>query len=140
MAEEPKVVVFCCNWSVDPGLRLSIMPSETRKDPFTTIVTMCCGRVDPELILEAFSNGAWGVMVAGCPPEECSHDGNYKTRRRVLMLKNALGEFNIEPERLALEWFSTGEAEKLRKTATEFSEMIAQMGPIKNNKDTRKEL
>ncbi len=106
MGDEPKVMVFCCNWSTYPGLQLS-RPPESDDAPLEPIITMCAGRLDPELILEAFSRGAWGVLVAGCPPDECEHDGNYKTRRRIMLLRNMLEQFNIEPERLALEWVST---------------------------------
>ncbi len=128
MEGKPKVIVFCCNWSVKPGLRLSKLSSNEKDDK--SIVAMCCGRVGPDLILEAFSKGAWGVMLAGCPPEECEHDGNYKAQRRFFMLRNMLDQFNIEPERLSLEWFSTGEADKLKKSVDAFTEKIAELGPI----------
>ncbi|RKZ29559.1 methyl-viologen-reducing hydrogenase subunit delta [bacterium] len=127
--ENPKIIVFCCNWSVNPGLRLSVFPDE-EETTFKTIVTMCCGRVGPELILEAFTRGAWGVMLAGCPPEECEHDGNYKARKRVLLIKKTLEQFNIEPERVALEWFSTGESDKLKKSVETFIEKIVEYGPL----------
>ena len=114
---KPKVLVFCCNWSTYPGLQLSrYAESGNGTEP---IITMCAGRLDPELILEAFSRGAWGVFVAGCPPEECEHDGNYKTRRRILLLKKTLGQLGVEPERLALEWVGVGESAKLAKLVAE---------------------
>lgn len=130
-----KVIVFCCNWSVYPGLQLSDLSPTEKESSFETIVTMCSGRVSPELILEAFHHGAWGVMVAGCPPEECEHNGNYKVRRRVLLLKNVLKQFNIEPERVALEWFSTGESAKLRQMMDSFADKVAKLGPIRSKND-----
>jgi F420-non-reducing hydrogenase iron-sulfur subunit len=124
---QPKVLVFSCNWSTYPGFQLSRLDGPGKcSEP---IITMCAGRLDPELILEAFSRGAWGVFVAGCPPEECEHDGNYKTRRRILLLKKTLGQLGIEPERLALEWVSTGESAKLTKLVDDFTARVAQLGP-----------
>lgn len=128
--KDMKLIVFCCNWSVFPGMQLSESPTLV-KTPYGVIVSMCSGRVAPELILEAFDEGAWGVLVAGCPPEECDHDGNYKARRRLLLLKNFLKQLDIEPERVRLEWFSTGESAKLSHVITDFVDELKKLGPIK---------
>jgi F420-non-reducing hydrogenase iron-sulfur subunit len=130
MADKPKVVVFCCNWSVYPGLQLTRLDPSLRSDEIEPIVTMCSGRLNPELVIEAFRNGAWGVMVTGCPPEECDHDGNYNARRRMTLLRRALGQLGIEGERLAMGWYSAGESAKLAKAATEFRDRISQLGPL----------
>jgi coenzyme F420-reducing hydrogenase delta subunit/NAD-dependent dihydropyrimidine dehydrogenase PreA subunit len=128
--DDMKLVVFCCNWSLFPGMQLSESTSHI-KSSYGIIVSMCSGRITPELILDAFNEGAWGVMIAGCPPEECDHDGNYKTRRRLMLLKNLLKELNIEPERLKLEWFSTRESAKLSKEIDNFLSEIEKLGSIK---------
>jgi coenzyme F420-reducing hydrogenase delta subunit/heterodisulfide reductase subunit C len=125
-----KLVVFACNWSVFPGMQLSESPTLV-KTPHGIIVSMCSGRVAPELVLDALEEGAWGVMVAGCPPEECDHDGNYKTKRRFVLLKNVLKELGIDPKRVRLEWFSTGESAKLSKAIDEYTKELEKMGPIK---------
>lgn len=134
--EDMKLIVFCCNWSVFPGMQLSESPTLI-KMPYGVIVSMCSGRVAPELILDAFEEGAWGVMVAGCPPEECDHDGNYKTRRRLLLLKNFLEQLGIEPKRLRLDWFSTGESAKLNKAIDDFVKELEKLGPIKKMKESK---
>ena len=127
--DSKKLIVFCCNWSIFPGLQLSESPSLI-ETPYGIIVTMCSGRVAPELILDAFEEGAWGVMVAGCPPEECDHDGNYKTRRRLILLKNLLKDLNIEPERVRLDWVYTNESAKLEVKINEFIKDLKKLGPI----------
>jgi coenzyme F420-reducing hydrogenase delta subunit/NAD-dependent dihydropyrimidine dehydrogenase PreA subunit len=134
--EDKKLLVFACNWSVFPGLQLSESPTLV-KTPYGVIVSMCSGRVAPELVLDALEEGAWGVMVAGCPPEECDHDGNYKTRRRLVLLKNILKELNIDPKRVRLEWFSTGESAKLTKAIDDYMKELEKMGPIKNIKESK---
>ena len=134
---EKKLIVFACNWSLFPGMQLSESPALI-KTSYGVIVSMCSGRVAPELVLKAFEEGAWGVMVAGCPPEECDHDGNYKTKRRLLLLKNVLKELNMNPNRIRLEWFSTGESAKLSRTIDNFLKDLEKMGPI--NKMEEKKL
>ena len=130
MISNCKMIAFCCNWSVYPGLQLSRMNQEQKVTGSGIIVNMCSGRLDPELILQAFRHGAWGVLIACCPPEECEHDGNYKATRRVLLLKNLLEQLGIEPTRLRLEQVATGEAPKLKKAMDNFEDEINKMGPI----------
>ncbi len=134
---EKKLIVFACNWSVFPGMQLSESPILV-KTPYGIIVSMCSGRVAPELVLNALEEGAWGVMIAGCPPEECDHDGNYKTRRRLVLLKNVLKELNIDPKRIKLEWFSTGESAKLKSAIDDFVNKLEKLGPIKQMEVSKK--
>jgi len=129
---DTKLIVFCCNWSVFPGLQMSCSPTMVHTS-YGVIVTMCSGRVNPELILHAFKEGAWGVMVCGCPPEECEHDGNYKARRRILLLKNLLKQININPKRLRMAWFSKGESIKLYAAINDFSNDLEKLGLFKES-------
>ena len=91
---------------------------------------MCAGRVNPELVMHALKEGAWGVMVAGCPPEKCDHDGNYKARRKLLLLKNSLEQLHIEPERIRMGWFSRGESAKLKAAINDFIKDLERLGPL----------
>ena len=42
-----------------------------------------------------------------------------------------LKELNIEPERIKLEWFSTGESSKLKQAINDYVKELEKMGPIK---------
>ena len=76
---------------------------------------MCSGRVDPQFVLDAFAKGADGVLIGGCHPGDCHYqEGNYKTLRRVHLLKRVLKEMGIEEDRFRLEWISAAEADRLR--------------------------
>jgi F420-non-reducing hydrogenase iron-sulfur subunit len=128
---EPKVVAFCCNWCSYAGAdaagtaRLKINPH------FRIIRTMCSSRIDPELILEAFSKGAWGVLILGCHPGDCHYkNGNYKALRRVALLKRTLAQFGIEPERLRLDWVSANEGGRFAQLVNETIETIEKLGPL----------
>jgi F420-non-reducing hydrogenase iron-sulfur subunit len=92
---------------------------------------MCSGRVDPQFILEAFRDGADGVLVAGCHPGDCHYtEGNYKALRRMALLKRMLETLGIEKERLRLEWISAAEAARFVKVAHEMVEQIKALGPL----------
>ncbi len=126
-----KVVAFSCKWCSAAAADLAGTSRMQMVPDFTIIPTLCSSRIDPSLILEAFEKGAWGVLVAGCHPGDCHYQtGNYKTRRRVLLLKKVLRGFGIAPDRLRLEWISASEGAKFARVINGFVEQIGQMGPL----------
>ncbi len=125
-----KAVIFFCNWSAYPGLQMSQNPLEKTKDDQKLLVSMCSGRVSSELIFETFSKGAWGVLVAACPPDSCEHDGNYKTVARIKLLKNMLEQMGVDPGRLKMEWIDKGESAKLEQAVDTFVKEIEALGPL----------
>lgn len=128
---EPKIIGFLCNWCAYAGADLAGV-SRIQYPPNIRIIRfMCSGRIDPAFILEAFRNGADGVLVAGCHlPSDCHYvDGNFKAQRRVALLKKILKEFGIEPERLRLEWISAAEGEKFAATVREMVDQVKKLGP-----------
>jgi F420-non-reducing hydrogenase iron-sulfur subunit len=128
----PKIIAFCCNWCSYAGADAAGTARLQVKPYFRVIRTMCSSRIDPELILESFKKGAWGVLVAGCHPGDCHYvSGNYKTHRRVVLLKNLLEELGIEPKRVRLEWISANEGGKFQKVVNEFIDEITALGPLK---------
>ncbi len=129
---QPRIVSFLCNWCAYSGADLAGV-SRLKTSPNLRIIrTMCSGRVDPSFIIKAFQLGADGVLIAGCHFGDCHYiEGNFKTMRRVEMLKLLLPEFGINPERLRLEWISASEAEKFARISFEFTDQIKSLGPLK---------
>jgi F420-non-reducing hydrogenase iron-sulfur subunit len=127
---QPKIVGFLCNWCSYAGADLAGV-SRIQYPPTLRIVrVMCSGRIHPALILEAFRNGADGVLVAGCHLGDCHYiSGNYKTQNRVLMLKKVLEQLGLEPERLRLEWISASEGDRFAKVIKDMTEEIKKLGP-----------
>jgi len=127
---KPRIVGFLCNWCSYAGADLAGV-SRIQYPPTLRIVrVMCSGRVDPAFILEAFKNGADGVLVAGCHPGDCHYlAGNYKAQRRIVMLKRLLEQFGLEPERLRLEWVSASEGDRFATVIKDMTEEIKKLGP-----------
>src|SRR5512136_1868222 len=126
----PKVIVFCCNWCSYAGADLAGVSRLQMPYDFRVVRVMCSGRVDPEHIVKAFSMGADGVLVLGCHPADCHYiGGNYRTRRRIPLLKMLIQQFGFDSDRLRLEWVSAGEGEKFQKTIVEFTNTIKELGP-----------
>lgn len=127
----PKIILFCCNWSAYSREDLAGTSRSGIKPYFRIIRTMCSGRVDPSFILHAFAKGADGVMMTGCHPGDCHYmSGNLKAVRRIMLLKNMLRQLGIEPERLKLEWISADEGAKFQSAVNEFIYKITELGPL----------
>jgi F420-non-reducing hydrogenase iron-sulfur subunit len=128
---EPKIVAFCCNWCSYAGADAAGTSRLQMKPHFRIIRAMCSSRIDPEMILDTFKKGAWGVLVAGCHPGDCHYvTGNYRTQNRILLLKNLLDELGIAPQRVRLEWISANEGGKFQKVVNEFIDEMAELGPL----------
>jgi F420-non-reducing hydrogenase iron-sulfur subunit len=129
---EPRIVGFLCNWCSYTGADLAGV-SRMKSAPNLRIVrVMCSGRVDPSFLLRAFQLGADGVLVAGCHPGDCHYqEGNFKALRRVLLLKRVLSAYGIDERRLRLEWISASEGDKFARVATEFTEEVRKLGPLR---------
>jgi len=128
----PTIVGFFCNWCTYLAADLA-GTSRMKYAPNVRVVrTMCSGRVDPQMVLWAFRNGADGVLIGGCHPGDCHYqEGNYKALRRTRLLRKMLPQFGVEPERLRLEWISASEGERLRDVVNEFTEQIRRLGPLR---------
>jgi len=129
---EPKIVAFFCNWCTYMAAD-SAGVSRMKYAPNARVVRlMCSGRIDPQFVLDAFAKGADGVLIGGCHPGDCHYqEGNYKTLRRMTLLKRVLAEMGIEEERFRLEWISAAEADRLMSTMNEMVEKVRALGPLR---------
>jgi len=128
---EPKIVGFLCNWCAYAGADLAGV-SRMQYPPNVRIIRMMCsGRIDPSFVLEAFKDGADGVLVAGCHlPSDCHYlSGNFKAQRRVFLLKEVLKQFGLESERLRLEWVSASEGDRFAAVMRDMVAEIKKLGP-----------
>ena len=70
-------------------------------------------------------------MIAGCPPGDCHYNsGNYKAKRRMLLLKIVLNQLGIEPARLRMEWIPTTDLAKFQASLADFIDVIGKLGPL----------
>jgi F420-non-reducing hydrogenase iron-sulfur subunit len=129
---EPKIVAFFCNWCTYMAADSAGISRMTYAPNARVVRLMCSGRIDPQFVLEAFAKGADGVLIGGCHPGDCHYqEGNYKTLRRVHLLKRVLKEMGIEEDRFRLEWISAAEADRLRATMNDMVEKVRALGPLR---------
>ncbi len=62
---EPKIIGFCCNWCSYAGADLAGVSRLQYPPSLRIIRVMCSGMVHPNMVIEALTKGADGVMVMG---------------------------------------------------------------------------
>ncbi|MBN1786407.1 MAG: hydrogenase iron-sulfur subunit [Candidatus Methanofastidiosa archaeon] len=127
---EPKIVGFLCNWCCYAGADMAGTSRMHYPANIRVIRVMCSSRINAEMIIKAFQTGADAVFIGGCHPGDCHYvDGNYRTKKRIDLLKRLIEHIGIEPERLRLEWISAAEGEEFAKTMKELRDDIKKLGP-----------
>jgi len=93
---------------------------------------MCSGRVDLEFVLRAFSNGMDGVFIGGCRLNECNYitHGNYRALNMVLLCRKIMKHIGLNPERLKIEFMSSGEGILFTKVMNDFGKRVKELGPL----------
>ncbi len=128
---EPVIVGFTCNWCSYRAADLAGMARIKYAPNVRLIRLMCSGRLDPQFVLKALSEGADGVLMTGCHPGDCHYvEQNYKTMRRYALLKMMLAQMGVEAARVKLVWASAAEGAIL---ANEIDQMVAEikaLGPL----------
>lgn len=127
---EPLILTFCCNWCSYAGADLAGGARIQYPHNIRIIRVMCSGMVHPNLVIEALTKGADGVLVCGCHPGDCHYlEGNLKAQARADAINLMLQDFGIEPERFRLEWVSASEGPRFAEVVRDMVEKVRALGP-----------
>jgi len=133
---EPRILALTCNWCTYAGADLAGTSRVQYPTNVRIVRVMCSARINPAFVLEALRSGVDGVLVGGCHPGDCHYiSGNFKTQRRIALLKKLLDQLGVEPERLRLEWISASEGEKFARVVREMVEDLKRIGPSPLRRD-----
>jgi F420-non-reducing hydrogenase iron-sulfur subunit len=127
---EPTIITFCCNWCSYAGADLAGVSRQQYPPNLRIIRVMCSGMVHPNLVIDALTKGADGVLMCGCHIGDCHYlEGNVKAENRKEALELMLEDFGLEPERFRLEWVSASEGPRFAEVAREMTETVRALGP-----------
>ena len=130
---DPLIIGFCCNWCSYAGADLAGVSRIQYPTSLRIVRVMCSGMVHPNLVIDALTKGADGVLICGCHPGDCHYqEGNLKAEKRADAIRLMLEDFGIEPERFRLEWVSAAEGPWFAQVVGGFTEEIRQLGPNPN--------
>jgi len=102
---------------------------------------MCSGRIDPAFIFRAFSNGSDGVFIGGCRLGECNYitHGNYHALNIVLLCKKIIEYIGLNPERIRMEFMSSGDGIIFTEVINDFVKKVKELGPLGKGEGTGKD-
>ena len=126
---EPLIIALCCNWCSYAGADLAGVSRSQYPASIRIVRVMCSGMVHPNLVIDALTKGADGVLMCGCHLGDCHYqEGNYKAEKRAEAIRLMLPDFGIEEERFRLEWVSAAEGARFAEVVRDFTAQIQKLG------------
>jgi NADPH-dependent glutamate synthase beta subunit-like oxidoreductase/coenzyme F420-reducing hydrogenase delta subunit len=105
-----KAVIFTCNWSAYQGLEAAGRNHASYAPWVYPIKVMCMGRLNPGIILKAFNKGADGVLLLGCPPDECHYEFGSQRAEETFDLTSKLMQLLGHSDKcLVMDWVAAGD-------------------------------
>jgi F420-non-reducing hydrogenase iron-sulfur subunit len=127
---EPLIICFACNWCSYAAADLAGVSRIQYPHNVRIIRVMCSGMVHPNLVIDALTKGADGVLMCGCHPGDCHYrEGNLRAESRAEAIKLMLQDFGLEDERYRLEWVSASEGARFAKVVTGMVTDLKKLGP-----------
>jgi F420-non-reducing hydrogenase iron-sulfur subunit len=128
---EPKIVGFLCNWCSYAGADKAGAAQMSYPPNIRIVRAMCSGRVDAQFVMQAFRDGADGVLILACHGGDCHYqEGNYRATARHRLLLRLLRQLGIDEARCRFDYVSAGEGEKFVRVVNETVEAVRALGPL----------
>lgn len=127
---EPKIIAYVCNWCTYAGADLTGTSRIKYASNVKIVRFPCTGRIDFMLLLKAFANGADGIIVSGCHPNDCHYtSGNFHARRRWMVFRSLLDFMGVDVDRIKFTWVSAAEGAKWAEIVNSTVTDIRELGP-----------
>jgi len=136
-----EVVAIGCVWGGLPAAD-NAGKEGLKYDPRIHVLGVpCIGQIDPCIMARALLEGAPGLILVGCLPEECHHSfGVDHAWSRVNVIKKLLTMSGFNRQRIALAHADLNKPREFIKTVESFAQTIALLGPIEKNPFNREKL
>jgi heterodisulfide reductase subunit A len=139
--EPGEVASLACVWGGLPAADHAYRKKLTYDPGLHILGVPCVGQIDPSVMARAFLEGAPGLILIGCNPEECHHSyGIDHTWNRVNMIKKLFSLCGIDRRRIALAHADLNKPEEFVKTANSFTSLIRALGPIEDTEANQDKL
>jgi len=138
---QPVLIALCCTWCAYPAADLAGTVKLSYPINVRIIRVMCSGMVHPNVVMDALTKGADGIIICGCHLTDCHYQtGAEIAERRAGAIKLMLEDMGLEPERFDFEHISASEARKFARVMTEKVARLKELGPsiYKDQSDFKK--
>lgn len=126
-----EVMAFGCVWGGLPAAD-NAGKMGLKYDPRLHLLGVpCVGQIDPAVMARALKEGASGLILIGCLPEECHHSyGLDHAWSRVNVVKKLLTLAGIDRRRIALAHADLNKPDEFIVTVESFVRNINSLGPL----------
>jgi F420-non-reducing hydrogenase iron-sulfur subunit len=126
----PLIIAYCCYWCAYTAADLAGTTRLQYPSGIRIIRVQCSGMVHPNLVIDALTKGADGVLMCGCHPGDCHYrEGNLRAQARADAIDLMLEDFDLEPERFRLEWVSASEGPRFAQVVRDMEADLKDIGP-----------
>lgn len=123
---EPRVVIFTCNWNAQQSLEEAGKQHLSLPSGVRPLKVDCIGQVGSGVILKAFQKGADGVMLLGCPADECRYEfGSSRAAELFEEVRDLARMLGLHEDRLQFCQVRAGQGADLIHTVREFVDRLA---------------
>jgi coenzyme F420-reducing hydrogenase delta subunit/ferredoxin len=121
--EQPKILVFRCQWAAFPSLDNGQLAPNIR-----LIDLPCAAGVEPFHVLEAFQKGVDGILIAACAEDDCKLEkAGGKTEHLIERLRERLSQIGLQ-ERLHFCTVAPRYPDRFDRELEQFSKKIENIG------------
>ena len=128
---EKKIVAFCCENS-------ALKAAEALSDPAVLeavelVRLPCTGKAEVGLVLKCLEEGHPGVLVLGCPVDNCKFlIGSTRARKRLEYARGLLKEAGLAEERVRMDFVSSVDSHRLARIVGDMREQLAALAAAKS--------
>jgi len=106
------IVALCCEnsgWKA-----LASLGDDPVLDGVEAVRLPCSGKAETGMMLKILEKGAAGVLVLGCPKDDCTFlRGSARAQKRVAVARAALKDAGVGEERVRMEFISSVDTPRL---------------------------
>ena len=120
-----KILAFCCENSSYKAA--AAVDDSGTLDAVEIVRLPCSGKIEIGLLLKCLEEGYPGVLVLGCPVDNCKYlQGNVRARKRVQRLQALLVEADIPKQLVHIDFLSSVDSHKFVEIVREMKERVAE--------------
>ena len=121
---DKRIVAFCCENS---ALKAAEGVEDASVLEAVELVRLpCTGKVEVGLLLQCLEEGRPGVLVLGCPVDNCKYlIGSTRARKRVAMTRKILKEAGLNEERVHMDYLASVDSYKFERIVREMQARLA---------------